>query len=113
MAENEEGCGCGHFLIGVLVGGALGALAGLLFAPKPGKELRSELKEKGGEIFNDAKEVYSDAGAKARTIIDEAKQRAAEMKAEADRLLAEARQKAREILACGEKKPEGTGNPVE
>ncbi len=111
MAENEEGCG--HFLTGVLIGGILGALAGLLFAPKPGKELRSELKERGGEIFNEAKEVYSESSAKARAIIDDAKQRAAELKREADRQLSEARQKAREILASGEKKSEGAGNPVE
>ena len=36
------------FLRGFLIGSFLGALAGILLAPKPGKELRSELKEKGG-----------------------------------------------------------------
>lgn len=45
MAEHEKPQG--HFFKGLLMGGALGALAGILFAPKSGKELRSDIKEKG------------------------------------------------------------------
>src|SRR5271157_3140468 len=95
MAENERDCGI--FFKGFIVGGILGALAGILFAPKAGRELRSEIKEKGSEVLEDAKEIYADASAKAKAIIDEAKQRAVELKKEADRQLSEARQKARDI----------------
>ena len=97
--ENQQG----HFLMGLLIGGALGALAGILFAPKSGKELRSDLKEKGTEVLKDAKEMYADASTKAQEIIDEAKHQAKELKKEADRYLSEARQKAKEILARVEK----------
>ena len=102
MAENERDWG--HFLKGFMIGGFLGALAGILFAPKSGKELRSELKEKGGEALKDGREIYADASTRAKEIIEEAKHQARELKKEADRHLSEARQKAKEILARGEKK---------
>ena len=75
-----------HFCKGFLIGGALGALAGILFAPKSGKELRSDIREKGSEV------------------LEEARHQAKELKQEADRHLLEARQKAKEIFARGEKK---------
>ena len=101
MAENEKDCG--NFLKGFVIGGVLGALAGIFFAPKSGKELRSDLKEKGSEVLKDAKGIYTDANTKAKEIIEEAKHKAEELKKEADRYLSEARQKAKEILARGEK----------
>ncbi len=102
MAEIEKDCG--NFFKGFVIGSVLGALAGIFFAPKSGKELRSEIKEKGSEVLKDAKEIYADASTRAKEIIEEAKHRAEELKKEADRQLSEARQKAKEILARGEKK---------
>jgi gas vesicle protein len=101
MAEHEKPQG--HFFTGFLIGGVLGALAGIFFAPKSGKELRSDIKEKGSEVLKDAKEIYADASTKAKEIIEEAKHQAEKLKKEADRYLSEARQKAQEILARGEK----------
>ena len=101
MAEHENQQG--HFFMGLLIGGALGALAGIFFAPKSGKDLRSDIKEKGSEVLKDGKEIYADASKKAKEIIEEARHQAEELKKEADRYLSEARQKAKEILARGEK----------
>jgi gas vesicle protein len=101
MAEHENQQG--HLFMGFLIGGVLGALAGILLAPKSGKELRSELKEKGSEVLKEGKEIYADASTKAKEIIDEAKHQAKELKKEADQYISEARQKAKEVLACGEK----------
>jgi gas vesicle protein len=101
MEEHENPQG--HFFTGFLIGGVLGALAGIFFAPKSGKELRSDIKEKGSEVLKDAKEIYADASTKAKEIIEEAKHQAEKLKKEADRYLSEARQKAQEILARGEK----------
>jgi gas vesicle protein len=106
MAENERDWS--PFLKGFVIGGFLGALAGTLFAPKPGKELRADIKAKGDEVLQDAQEIYDEASKKAKGIIDEAKKRAEELKKEADRRLAEARQRAKEVLSRGEKKEEGT-----
>jgi gas vesicle protein len=73
-----------YLFMGFLIGGALGALAGIFFAPKSGKELRSYIKEKGSEILKDTKEIYADAGTKAKDISEEAKHQAKELKKEAE-----------------------------
>jgi gas vesicle protein len=73
-----------HFCMGLLIGGALGALAGILFAPKSGKELRSDIQEKGSEVLKDGKEIYADASTKAKEIIGDVKHEATELKKEAE-----------------------------
>ncbi|KOS67609.1 hypothetical protein AEA09_02920 [Lysinibacillus contaminans] len=59
----EEHVNMKDFVIGALVGGIVGAAAGLLLAPKPGKELRSDvavqavnLKDKSADISSTAKD---------------------------------------------------------
>ena len=97
--ENQQG----HFFMGFLIGSVLGALAGIFFAPKSGKELMSDIQEKGREVLQDGKEIYADASTKAKEIIEEARHQAEELKKEAERHLSEARQKGKEILARVEK----------
>ena len=92
--------GYGRFFKGFLIGGFLGAAAGIVFAPKSGKELRSELKQKGSGALEDAKHMYWDAKGKAETVLEDARRRAKELREEADRLVSEAGFKARNIL-CG------------
>jgi len=82
MAEHEKPQV--HFFMGLLIGGALGAVAGILFAPKSGKELRSDIKEKGIEVLKDGREIYSDASARVKEIIKEVKHQAKELKKEAE-----------------------------
>ena len=82
MTEHEKPQG--HFFMGLLIGGALGALAGIFFAPKSGKELRSDIKDKGNEFLKDTKKIYADAGTKAKDIIEEVKHQAKELKKEAE-----------------------------
>jgi gas vesicle protein len=101
--EEHEKPQC-HFFTGFLIGGVLGALAGIFYAPKAGKELRSDIKEKGSEILKDAKEIYTDAHSKAKDIIAEARHQAGKMKKEAEDHLSETHQKAKEILARDEKR---------
>jgi Gas vesicle protein len=82
MGEHEKPqC---YLCMGLLIGGALGALAGIFFAPKSGKELRSDIKEKGSEVLKDIKEIYADAGTKAKEIIGEVKHQAKDLKKEAE-----------------------------
>ena len=82
MGEHEKPqC---YLFMGLLIGGALGALAGIFFAPKSGKELRSDIKEKGSEVLRDIKEIYADAGTKAKEIIGEVKHQAKNLKKETE-----------------------------
>jgi gas vesicle protein len=74
-------------------------LAGIFFASESGKELRSDIKEKGSEGLRDARGIYADAIQKAEESIEEAKHQTEELKKEDKLHLSEARQKAKEILA--------------
>lgn len=93
-----------HFAMFFLMGGVLGALAGIFLAPKSGKKLRDDLREKGSEAVDDTKEMYADVSAKAKDIIEEAEHQAEALKKEAERYLSEARKKVKELFACGEEK---------
>ena len=74
MMETEERKHS-HFFTGLWVGGFLGGLAGLLFAPKSGRELRADLRTTGQKAREETKAFIgkashqvSGAGQKARNI---------------------------------------------
>lgn len=47
--------GYGGVITGIVVGGAVGSVVSLLFAPKKGSETRAEVAEKGKELFDEGK----------------------------------------------------------
>jgi gas vesicle protein len=47
MTDNDAELDFGAFLLGVVVGGAVGAAMGLLFAPQSGEETRMMIRDKG------------------------------------------------------------------
>jgi gas vesicle protein len=96
----------GRNFLGFLMGSFLGALAGIFFAPKSGKELRSDVTDKGRKVLMDAKEIYTDAGTKAKGIIEEAKHRTGGFKKEAGQYLSAAYRKGKEIFTAGKKNKE-------
>lgn len=105
MAEMEGNhSGAWEFMKGLLVGGAVGAVAAILLAPKSGKELREDIVQKGEQTYGQLRNFASDARDKAQAILDDARQRADELKREANRQLAEARLKAREVLRGAQEK---------
>ena len=59
---------------GLIIGGALGSIIALLYAPKPGRELRSDIGKKTTEIINDSKkktgELWAGAKTKAGTMLE-------------------------------------------
>lgn len=70
----------GSFVMGLLTGTVLGAGLAMLFAPKSGSELRSQLSEQAGALRDTASEGYrraTDAAGewadKGREMIDKAK----------------------------------------
>jgi gas vesicle protein len=66
--EREDGGG--SFLMGLLAGTVLGAGLGMLFAPKTGSELRSQLGEQAGKIRTQANDTYQQASEKVSQIVD-------------------------------------------
>lgn len=91
--DNNLGRG---FLIGMLAGGAVGAVLGLLFAPKSGRELRADIKSKTDEYVEDAEKYLSEARDKARELINDGKKRS-------EKIISDAKSKSSEILKDAEK----------
>ena len=59
MGEKESGS---SFIIGFILGAIAGVAVGFLYAPKAGKETRTLLKEKAGELKEKATEMLSRGG---------------------------------------------------
>ena len=66
--EREDGGG--SFLMGLLAGTVLGAGLGMLFAPKTGSELRSQIGEQAGRLRSTATDTYQQASEKVSQIVD-------------------------------------------
>jgi len=65
---------------GLLVGSFLGAFAGIFLAPKSGRELRSDIKQKGVEAFDGAKRAYLETQRKGQAILGDSKRIFAHLK---------------------------------
>jgi gas vesicle protein len=77
---DNEGGGGGSFVMGLLTGTVLGAGLGMLFAPKAGSEIRSQITEQAGSLKSTASEGYrkasetaGDLAEKGRDVVDKAK----------------------------------------
>jgi gas vesicle protein len=93
--NDDKGMGKGLF-IGLIAGGVVGALLALLYAPKSGKELRSQLKTRGGELLDETEEQLANARTKAVDIINEGKKKS-------EQLISEAKRRAETLLGDAEK----------
>src|ERR1035437_4759693 len=93
--EQKNGYLKGLF-IGSLAGGLIGSLAALLYAPKTGKELRKDIKNKTDEYYDDTEKFIDDAKVKAKDIINDVKKRS-------ERLILNAKSKSEELLNNAER----------
>ena len=57
---DNEGGGGGSFVMGLLTGTVLGAGLGMLFAPKPGSELRGQIAEQANTGYRKATEAANE-----------------------------------------------------
>jgi gas vesicle protein len=100
----QEGNPIQSFILGAVVGGAVGAGLALLFAPKKGSELRadiaetvgdaaSRLREAIGSVRETAEELFNEGKERGDKLIQEAAERAEDLINEADRVIAEVRSK--------------------
>lgn len=70
MSENRS-----DLLKGLFIGGVVGVVLGILFAPKSGKEIRADIIRKTDELLDQAKEGYENALEKGRAVCETAVQR--------------------------------------
>lgn len=66
----------GAFLTGLVLGGVIGAVVALLYAPQSGEETRAVIKEKGIEIKDKAVETAEEARLRAERALEDARARA-------------------------------------
>jgi gas vesicle protein len=59
------------FLIGILVGGLVGSTIALLLAPDSGERLRSQLRDRGQNFFNDVRHASDERKIELRQKLDE------------------------------------------
>lgn len=71
MSQSDDKNALVYLLAGFGLGALVGALAGLLFAPKPGSETRDELAHKAKDIKHKSEEWIKDQKNRARAMIDE------------------------------------------
>lgn len=64
---------------GFIVGGALGALAGILLAPSSGEQTRKELTKKTSRVISKAESSAKDIQAKTEHIVDEIQKKGDEL----------------------------------
>lgn len=64
-----------HFVIGTVIGAAAGLVAGLLTAPKSGKDTRTDLKDKAEKMKSDAIESAKSVEGKAKDTFELARDR--------------------------------------
>ena len=73
--ETSQSNAAGTAITFLLIGLGAGALLGLMFAPKPGKQIRKEVRRR----YNDARENFEDWADDAKDIADEIIERGAEI----------------------------------
>jgi gas vesicle protein len=86
MSDNR----CGEWAKGLLIGGLLGVVIGMLYAPKSGKETRDELSDKAKDVAGKLKDEYDVALEKSKSAYENLLKKLKEVEAKAEK-------KAREI----------------
>jgi len=73
MAETRDA------IKGVVIGGIVGAAAALLLAPKSGKELRGDIRDRYASLQNRTKRLVSDASSKTLELARQVGQKTADI----------------------------------
>ncbi|HTP64769.1 MAG TPA: YtxH domain-containing protein [Geobacteraceae bacterium] len=74
MANDEHGTSAGTIFLSFLAGAAVGAGLALLYAPKTGKELREKIGELTDDAVGKIKNYASEAQEKIKTTIEDGKE---------------------------------------
>jgi len=107
MSQNNDNYTKG-FLIGALVGGAVGAVVALLTTPKSGRELRQDIAERSEGLYNKAQsllqrteeqteEFVNEGKSRSEGIVNSARSRAEALMSNAEQVLRDARDRAQNL----------------
>lgn len=95
MGHDNDGMAKG-LIVGFVAGSVVGAVLALLYAPKSGRELRKDIKEKTDELVEKGDEYIAHARVKATEIVNDGKKKA-------DVLLSDARKQANTLMGDAER----------
>ena len=120
MSQNNSVKG---FLIGFLAGGTVGAIIALLTAPKSGKELRGDIKQKSGEYLdeadkyfidkkNQAGKIFKEGKRKFTMIVNDVKSKPEEILKDAEQVYKDVKVKTKEVLQSGKEKIESEAGRI-
>jgi gas vesicle protein len=93
MANGNDGS---DFIKGLLFGGLFGAVIALLYAPKSGKEMRDEIKQRSLELMDDAESGLEVAQKRAEAILADATKQIDELRKEAEKAVGDLKEEALE-----------------
>lgn len=69
----------GKFLAGFLVGGAVGAIAGLLLAPQSGEETREMLAKTSSDLYDKTEDSLKEIKEKAGVVVEDLQKKGDEL----------------------------------
>ena len=99
MREEREDASVGTKLTYLLIGGGIGAVIALLFAPKSGQELRGDIADVTRKGLEKGKETAAQLQERAGEYYEVTKERAGELYGTAQEKAGELREKAREAAS--------------
>lgn len=94
VAQKEEGKS--YFLailITLLAGLSVGFVLGILFSPKPGKEIRKDIKDKSEEFIKKSKEGATDTIDKTKEFVEKSRGKFKEVKGKGKELIKKSKEK--------------------
>ncbi|MCX5848265.1 MAG: YtxH domain-containing protein [Deltaproteobacteria bacterium] len=94
-------------LKGLFIGGLIGVVLGILFAPKSGKETREDIIRKTDELLDQAKEGYEKAVEKSKTVYETAVKHLKDLEISAKEKMDEAESQVNEFAQQGAEAVEG------
>jgi gas vesicle protein len=101
MEDNNSSYSKG-FLIGAVVGGAVGAVVALLFAPKSGRELRRDIADRTEEVVDKAQQMFNKATGAGQTASGGFDDVVNEGRIAAERIVSTARHQADNLMSNAE-----------
>ncbi len=72
-------------VFGTVIAAAAGVVAGILAAPKPGKETRADIKAKADDLREDAMRKADEAKGRGEEVVADAREKAEDLKARGER----------------------------
>ncbi len=75
MMDKEKAAMVKGLVTGTLIGGIIGAAIALLYAPKSGRELRTDIRQKTNKLLTDAEVAIEKAKAKVASTVHDAMDR--------------------------------------